>query len=286
MTRKCPAVIHLAGGREPLHEPGGPAHRSDRQAAADDLAEDRQIRVHTEEPLRTAIADPKPRDHLIKDQQRAMVRGQFPHPCEVLGVRHDHAHVRGHRLHDHGRDVMAVALHQRGEGPAIVIGNADRLLLQRLHEPGRLARHEALAVAVIAAVEHHDAAAARVGARELDGGQARLGPGGREAHLLDGGHRIGDQAGQLDFAGMRQPHEDPVGHRLLERAHHLRRVVAQDQRPPAHDEIDESLAAGAHDLGSLPLDKHQRFGVDLAKRAHRAVHPAHQIPPRILSDSR
>ena len=64
-------LVDLAGGREHAHQLGASADGSRRQAAADDLAHDRQVAADAEQLLRAAARDAKAADHLVEHEQRA-----------------------------------------------------------------------------------------------------------------------------------------------------------------------------------------------------------------------
>ena len=66
---ECPAVAQRPrpAGIEAIHDLGPSAERSERIAAADDLAKRRQVRPNTEDALGAVRADPE-RDDLVEDQ--------------------------------------------------------------------------------------------------------------------------------------------------------------------------------------------------------------------------
>ena len=64
-------LVDGAGRREQLHHVGAAAERGERQPAADDLAEDRQVGRDAVALLRAAAGDAEAGDHLVEDEQRA-----------------------------------------------------------------------------------------------------------------------------------------------------------------------------------------------------------------------
>ena len=71
IPRQRARLVDGACGREEIHDLRPAAEGRERQAAADDLAEDRQIRLHAEPLLCAAARDPEPADHLVEHEQRA-----------------------------------------------------------------------------------------------------------------------------------------------------------------------------------------------------------------------
>ena len=68
---------HLAGRQHVVHDVGPAAVGADRQAAADDLAQRRQIGLDAEQLLRAAVGDAEAGHHFVADQQRAVLLRQF-----------------------------------------------------------------------------------------------------------------------------------------------------------------------------------------------------------------
>ena len=56
VSRQRPRLVHVSGRGEPAHDLGAPAERRERQTAADDLAQDRQVGPDPEALLRAAAA--------------------------------------------------------------------------------------------------------------------------------------------------------------------------------------------------------------------------------------
>ena len=120
-------LVDVAGRREPVHHLGAAAERRERQAAADDLAEDRQVGQDAEALLRAAARDAEAGDHLVEDEQRAARRRRAPQRLEEARRRRDDAHVPGDRLDEDRRQPLAVALDRRGGGVDVVVGRDDRV---------------------------------------------------------------------------------------------------------------------------------------------------------------
>src|SRR5437588_3501738 len=64
-----PRLVDVPARGKAIHDLGASAERCQRQPAADDLAEDREIRDDTEALLRSAARDAETRDHLVEDEE-------------------------------------------------------------------------------------------------------------------------------------------------------------------------------------------------------------------------
>ena len=92
--------------RELVHDVGAAAERRGRQAAADDLADRREIGRDAVARLGAAERDPKAGHDLVEDQDGAVRRAQRAQALEVAGGGDHQAHVAGDRLDDdRGADV-------------------------------------------------------------------------------------------------------------------------------------------------------------------------------------
>ena len=162
-------VEHRAERRQRLHDVAPAADGADRQAAADDLAERREVGRDVVLRLRAAGVEPEPGDHLVEDQQRADPVALGPQALEEPGLRGDDAHVGGDRLDDHGGDVVV----ERGH---LVVRHDERLGDRAGRHAGRAGqaeRGDAAAAggeqrvggAVEVAVERDDPVAARCSPR-------------------------------------------------------------------------------------------------------------------------
>ncbi len=88
VARQRPGLVDVARGRDPLHQLAPAAVRRRGQPAADDLAEDRQVGEHAVQLLGAAARDAEAGDHLVEDQQRAVLvgdRAAAPRGTRVAG---------------------------------------------------------------------------------------------------------------------------------------------------------------------------------------------------------
>src|SRR5207302_5442725 len=85
-----PRLVDVPGRGKAIHDLGASAERRQRQPAADDLSEDREIRDDAEALLRSAARDAETRDHLVEDEECARRVAKAAQGLGEAGVgRHD-----------------------------------------------------------------------------------------------------------------------------------------------------------------------------------------------------
>ena len=283
VARQRARLVDLSGRRQHAHQLGPAAERRRRQAAADDLAHDRQIAADARQLLRATARDAEAADHLVEDQQRAgRVRPLAQQLQEAVPRRHE-AHVGRQRLGEDRREL--VSLGRREERLGVVPRHHHGACRGTRGHPGtgrqRLCREaraglreQPVDVAVIGARELEHLLAAGGGPREADGGHRGLGPRGGHAQHLDALHPPHDLAGQLDLARGRRAEAGAVGGRRGERLEHVRMGVPVDQRAPGADVVDEAVAVDVDEFGALAAGDEDRLAADRAHRAHGRVDAA------------
>ena len=110
VARQRAGLVDRAERCEPLHQVAAPAERGGRHAAADDLAQHRQVRDDVVALLRTAARDAEARHDLVEHEQRAARVARVAQALEEPGRRRDATHVARDGLDDHARELVAVAL--------------------------------------------------------------------------------------------------------------------------------------------------------------------------------
>ena len=167
----------------------------------------------------------------------------------------------------------------------VVVRQCQRELGELLRHAGRAGyakrgharaglHQQRVGVAVVAAVELHDDLAPGSGARQPDGRHRRLGAGADEAHLLDGGKRLGHQRGQIGFGRSGRAEARAVARGLDDGLDDLRIGVAQNQRAPGADVVDVAIAVGVPDVRALAADEERRVAADRTEGADRRIHSA------------
>jgi len=135
--------------------------------------------------LRTAVRD-RERHDLVEDQHDPMPGGDLAEPLQELGGRRNHPGGTGDRLDDHGGELTGML----GDHRLGAIGVVERELDDVLRDAGgdsrrhdvadeadrRLPDHEDVRDAVVAPAGLAELRSARVGPREAEGEQVRLGP--------------------------------------------------------------------------------------------------------------
>ena len=242
-------------GRQRLEHIGPTAERSDRKSTPDHLAEAPQIGLHSAVVGRSSLAQAKPGDHLVEDEQCARLVAGRPQPGqEALGRRHQ-AHVGGDRLHDHaGHLVVDLGDHVVGRDDGV--GNRARRHAGgvRKAEGGHAAAaagQEAVGVPVIAAVELEDAVPAREPACHADGAHGRFGSRRHQADLLAPGDPMCDRLGQQDFAFGRGAERRPLASGRPHGGHHFGVGVPENRGAIGLHEVQELVSVGVPDVGAL-----------------------------------
>ena len=94
------------GGREQVHQLRLAAERRDRPAVRHRLPERRQVGRDPGDRLVAAEAVAEAGDHLVEDEDRAVLGRELAQPLEEAGLRQDRADVVGDRLEDDRGDVV------------------------------------------------------------------------------------------------------------------------------------------------------------------------------------
>ena len=210
VARERAGLIDRTGRRDEPHQIFAAAVGADRQPAADDLAEARQIGNDAAPALRAAGTDAESGDHFVEDQQDAVARADLAQALQKPRLRQHHAHVAGDRLDDERGDLIGERFAEPLDRRHVVIGGEQRVGCRGArdaragrHAERRQARpglHEKLiAVPVIAALELDDLLAPRVRARHAHGAHRRFGAGADEAHHLERRHHLPHELAELHF---------------------------------------------------------------------------------------
>src|SRR5690606_16807183 len=133
---------------------------------------------------------------------------------------------------------------------------------------------EAVAMAVVAALELDDPRAPGGAAREPDGGERGLGARIHHAHHLHGRHQPRDRLGHLHFQRVGYAEAEPVAGHALHGVEHRRVVVAGDHRALGTDVVDVAVAIHVEQERPLRPLREERLAADRAERAYRRVHPS------------
>ena len=196
--------------RDLLHDRAPAAERAHRHAAADHLAQRRQVRRDAVQALHAARVDAKARHHLVEDQHHAVTVAQRAQPGQEPRPRNDQVHVAGDRLDDHAGDVVALHAEGRLDGVEVVVGQHQRLVGDRRRHAGRRRlpegersraglHQQAVAVPVVAALELDDLAAPREPARKAQRRHRRLGARRHEPDQLERRQPADQRLGHLDL---------------------------------------------------------------------------------------
>ena len=129
-------------------------------------------------------------------------------------------------------------------------------------------------MAVVAADELDDLVPARERAGDPECAHRRLGARAHEAHELESWHRFPDQARELELERARRAEARALAQRVLERRHHARVCVPEDERPPRKDVVHVAAAVDVDEVRALAALHEERGATDRAERTHRRADPA------------
>ena len=120
-----PCLKDRPGGRDRRHDVGATAIGTDGQAAADDLAEDRQVGRNTKQLLGAAGRDAEAGDDFIEDQHDVVLDGELTQTLEESVLWANKPHVGGHWFEDHRGYLRAALLQRFTDGVQIVVRQYD-----------------------------------------------------------------------------------------------------------------------------------------------------------------
>ena len=186
VARQRPGLVDRAAWRYLGHDVGASAEGADRHAAADHLAERRQVRRDAEVRLCPAERNAEPGHDFVEDQHGSRVRAFLAQRFEKARQRQYAVHVSRDRLHDHARDLAARAREKLPDSFAVVVVEHDGVVghIARYARRGGFAQRQrpragldqqGVDVAVITALELDDLVATRVTACETDRAHGRFG---------------------------------------------------------------------------------------------------------------
>src|SRR5205823_15133297 len=105
---------------------------------AQDFSQTGQIGQHMEALLRAAKRDAKTADHLVEDQDRAVLARDLAQVLKKTGVGRDDAHVARDWLDDHGRDLAWTCLEGVAYGRQVVVWDREGLVRRGAGHTGRV----------------------------------------------------------------------------------------------------------------------------------------------------
>ena len=120
-----------------LHDLPPAAKGADGQAAADDLAERGEVRLHAILHLCPANAEAVTGDHFIEDQEHVMGFRDLPDLPEVVVLRQDRADVAEHRFDDECGNIV-VGREKGFQRFGIIVGHLPRVGHEIGKDPGRV----------------------------------------------------------------------------------------------------------------------------------------------------
>ncbi len=274
-----------------------PPNDSDGKAAADDLAERREVgpcgllaqaaKFVFVQHLGAAGREPEPGHHLVEDEQSAVFPGEFAEAAQEGGARQDRPSVADHGLENDAGDLVGVGFERGFDRTEVVIGERERVHRGLRRHSGRTGDAEGshagagfdeqrVRVAVVAALELDDERSPGESAREADGGHASLGPGADEPELLDGRKTLLHEFGEVAFRGGAGAEGGGAAGGLTDGLDCGRKGVAQEHGAPGAEEVDVAVAVGVGQEGAFGTGDEGRMAAHGAKCANRRINTAGQ----------
>ncbi len=261
---------------EHRHHVGAAGDAPPGHAAREDLGVRGEVRHDAPRFRAAARRHAEAGDHLVHDQQRPGLGGEPAELAQVGRVGWVRAPVRAGRLEDHGGDVAGrEGLAHRG---GVAGGDDCERVVEALGDAGgvRVRVVEAqpaddeVVPAVEVVLELHDALAAGVGAGEAQRHHRGLGARRREAHALGARHHLQHLLAPLDLRVVRGAEVRAAVERRADRVHHLRAVVAEQQRAVAADVVDVLVAVDvplARPARAVDVDRPRGEGAGVVRDA-------------------
>ena len=265
-------------GVEKRHDVAASAPGAHRRAAADDLAERRNVWYDAELLLRSPRADSEAL-HLVEDEQYVQLGRDAPDALQERDVGGQVSKAGDHRLHDDAGQVLLIvpddpfARFEVVEGhDQYVLGHAGRLarvfgnrrgsVWVELACGGMYADGDVLVGAVVAALEF----GYLVPARERPGGayrhQRAFGPGVREPDGVHGRHPVAKDLGQA-YLGLGGPAEGRALRRLLLKGlYDLGVSVAHHEARSVDHEVEVAVAVDVVDVAAFSVVRESRVGLE------------------------
>ncbi len=278
-----------------LHDVLFPPEGTDRHPPSDDLSVSDKIGAYPVMSGCSLKTEAETGDHLIEDQEDALVITDGAKVFQIIGVLEEKARVRGNGLDDHSGQIVLVFLDRLLDRFFVIQGEHDRVLCHVLRNTGGRGGSEGgksgpgfhekrIDVAVIAAVELDHLVLPCEAAGQTDRGHRGLRPGIHEADLVDIAVVLQDDLGQLvlhlgggsergAFAQSGRHHFD-----------HLGMSMTQDQRSEGAAEIDVLVAVRVRDPTSGPLVHKKRRTVHCFVSPSGGVDPTGEVALRFFEE--
>ena len=179
--------------------------------------------------------------------------GQFPESLQKNRVRHDHAHVTGHRLDDDTGNIqrrIGEGLFQHldvviGDGKGIfdyIFGHTRTAGNPQGDDPGTGLDQEGIGMPMVTAVKLDNQVAAGIAPGQPDGAHGSLGARVDKTALFHRGHALADQSGHLHLQGSGGTETGAGRGRLDYGLDHGRMCMSQNHGTPGTDKIDKGIA--------------------------------------------
>ena len=283
-------MVHAAQRGQVFHDGARAAKGCERHASANHLAQHGDVGPEAGDALgvhalRAAERYAEAGHHFIKHQQRAVFGAQLAAALHEGHTGAHKVHVACNGFDHHAGQLLAV----QGKGffqlrNVVVLEHQGVLHHFRRHaRAGSVAKggqaragfnQQRIGMAVVAALELDELAAAGGATGQANGAHARFGARADEADHLHRWHQAQDFFGQLHFALCGGAEAEAFECGLLHRFKHGGVAVAQDHRAPGADVVDETLVVGIPEVGALRALDEAGCAAHGLEGTHGRVHAA------------
>ena len=281
-------LIHGAERREVIHDVCTSTKGSDGQSATDDLAEAGEVRRDLLQLLHAALGEAETGHDFVENEQCTVFRRDIAKFLQEAGFWQYEARIGWIGLDDDAGDFVAFFVEKLFEGRFVVewqhagefgesFGHASAVGIAVSERSAACGDEETVAMAVIAAVEFHQAITARESACEPDGRHGGFGAAADYAHFLNAGHPLADGAGHFDLVEIGDAETDAVFGGIMDGFDDRNRRMAKNRRAPGADVVDHAAVIHIVNAAALGSFHKERIAADVAKGAHGRVHAAGDV---------
>ncbi len=286
-------LVDGAERRELVHDVGAAAERGERETAADDLAEHREVGRDAE--ARPARRPGPRRNPVMTSSQTSSAPASVQRrrrPARKPSAGGDQAHVGGDRLDEHRRELGAVAVERVVERGVVVVGDDDGVGHRALGDarPNRAGRGWRRRCRRRRAGRRRGRGSSPANFRIFGPDRSRRARGGSRSSpprcptttrrtLSTDGTRAAMASASSTSRSVGAPYDVPSAAARCTASTTTGMRVAEDRGAPRLHVVDVATAVGVEQVRALAAGDEERLAADRRERPHRRVDPAGDRAP-------